>query len=93
MKKLIEKIKTKTVSFLKIAYAKDRLFIILPSVLILIIIIISLVNSIREIKEQTEHDPSIKNVESNLIITPTEEVSNEQTDFNNIVYYPNFLEK
>lgn len=90
MKKLFDKIKTKTVSILKIAYAKDRLFIILPSVLIVVIIVISLINSIQEIKEQTEHDPSIKNVESNLIITPTEETSREQTDFTNVVYYNSY---
>jgi len=90
MKDLLKIVKIRINSFLKFIYAKERLFIILPIVLIVIILIISLVNTIQETKEQSEFNPSIKNVESDLIITPTEEVSEEKTDFNNLVYFNSY---
>jgi len=84
------KLKSKIISFLKRVYTEDRLFVILPLVFIIAIFIISLVNSIHETKKQNELEQPIKNVERDLIISPTDAGTKKTADFNNLVYYNSY---
>jgi len=84
-------IKNKIVSFIKSVYTKDRFFVLLPLVFIITIFVISLVNSIQETKKQNESEQPIKNVESDLIISPTDDGTKKTTNFNKIVYYNSYL--
>jgi membrane-bound lytic murein transglycosylase MltF len=85
------KSKIKFLSFLEKYYSKDRLYAILPIVFITTILIVSLVNTIRETKELSESNQPIKNIERDLIISPTEDGTKRETNFSNLVYYNSYL--
>ena len=83
-------LKSKILSHIKSVYSKDRLFVIVPLVFIIIILVISLVNSIHETNMQSESGQTIKNTESDLIISPTDDGTKKTANFNKIVYYNSY---
>ena len=83
-------IKSKIVSYIKSVYSKDRLYVLLPLVFIITIFVISLVNSIHETEKQNESEQTIKNVESDLIISPMDDGRKKTANFNKIVYFNSY---